>query len=102
MSYNIRRSYARDQLRKQMIAREEPCHICGMPIDYSLPAGDPMSFEMDEVVPVSRLPLEQRRAAACDPENVKAAHRICNQKRGNRMVDELKGNALPIVRTRLW
>lgn len=102
MSYNIRRSYARDQLRKQMIAREEPCHICGRAINYSLSAGEPMSFEMDEVVPVSRLPLEQRRAAACDPENVKAAHRICNQKRGNRMMDELKGNALPIVRTRLW
>ena len=102
MSYNIRRSYARDQLRKQMIAREEPCHLCGMPIDYSLPAGDPMSFEMDEVIPVSRLPHEQRRAAACDPANVKAAHRICNQKRGNRMMNELKGNALPIVRTRLW
>lgn len=102
MSYNIRRSYARDQLRKQMIAREEPCHICGRAINYSLSAGEPMSFEMDEVVPVSRLPLEQRRAAACDPENVRAAHRICNQKRGNRMMDELKGNALPIVRTRLW
>lgn len=102
MSYNIRRSYARDQLRKQMIAREEPCHICGRAINYSLSAGEPMSFEMDEVVPVSRLPLEQRRAAACDPENVKAAHRICNQKRGNRMMNELKGNALPIVRTRLW
>ena len=26
-----------------------PCAICGMPIDYDLPAGDPMSFEVDEI-----------------------------------------------------
>lgn len=30
-----------------------PCAIRGADIDYSLPAGHPMNFEVDEVVPVS-------------------------------------------------
>lgn len=102
MARNVRSSYARQQLRKQMITQEMPCHICGMPIDYSLPAGDPMSFEMDEVIPVSRLPLEQRRAAAADPSNVKPAHRICNQKRSNKLMSELKEKQAIIRRSRAW
>lgn len=77
---NPRRSNGarRDKLRRQVAAEGLPCHLCGLPIDYSLPAGDPMSYELDEIVPVSK---------GGDPfsrENVAPAHRICNQKRGNR------------------
>ena len=70
---------ARRKLRARLRAEGRPCHICGQPIDYSLPAGHPWSFEVDEIVPVSRggSPLDYR--------NVGAAHRICNQRRGNRM-----------------
>lgn len=99
---NIRNSHAREQLRKLMKERQEPCHICGMPIDYSLPARHPLSFEMDEVIPVSRLPKEQRKAAACDPANVRPAHRICNEHRGNKLMNELHGNSAPIARSRAW
>ena len=102
MGNNIRRSHARDMLRKQMIAQGLPCHICGMPIDYSLPPRHPMSFEMDELIPISRLPVEQRKAAACDPANVKPAHKICNQHKSNKLMHELKGTSLPIKRTRNW
>ena len=99
---NPRRSYARDKLRERMKAAGEPCHLCGRPIDYSLPARDPWSFEMDEVVPVSRLPEEMRKAAACDPNNCKPAHRRCNQRKSNRMPGDEGAKGLSVVRTRDW
>lgn len=99
---NVRRSYARDKLRERVRSMGLPCHLCGRPIDYSLPAGHPMSFELDEVTPVSRLPEHQRKAAACDPSNVAPAHRICNQRKGNRMDGDEGAHGLPIRRTRDW
>lgn len=62
-------------LRKQ----ELPCHICELDIDYSLPAGNPLCFECDELVPVSLggSPIQR--------DNVGPAHRCCNEWRGNRM-----------------
>lgn len=77
---NPRRSNGarRDALRRRVRAMGLPCHICGKPIDYDLPPGDPMAYELDELVPVSR------GGDPLDPDNVAPAHRICNQKRGNR------------------
>ncbi len=105
MTRNVRRSYARDKLRQSIKRQGLPCHICGLPIDYSLPAGHPMSYELDELVPVSRLPYEQRKAAACDPSNVAPAHRRCNQRKGNRMATDAGLNAAkaaPIAHSRQW
>lgn len=79
-----------------------PCHLCGRPIDYSLPAGDPWSYELDELVPIARLPREQRRAAACDPANVAPAHRICNERKGSRMPGDKAARGLPVRRSGRW
>lgn len=49
-----------------------PCWICGLPIDYGAPQGDPRAMECDELVPVSR------GGSPFDRENVAAAHRCCN------------------------
>ena len=87
---------ARRKLRARLRAEGRPCHICGMPIDYGLPAGDPWSFEVDELVPVSR------GGDPLDYSNVDAAHRICNQRRGNRMDGDEGAKGLPIVRSRLF
>lgn len=73
---------ARNALRRRIAAMGAPCHLCGQPIDYSLPAGHPLSFELDELIPLAVLPPEQRAAAAIDPRNVAPAHRICNERRG--------------------
>lgn len=57
------------------------CYICGRPIDYSLRAPDPMSFVVDETIPVCR---------GGDPyswSNTHAAHRWCNQVKGARSLD---------------
>lgn len=87
--------------RRKVVAwlrvQERPCHICGRPIDYSLPAGDPYSFECDEIVPVSK------GGSPYDRANVDAAHRRCNQKRGNKPIGwrPPKG-ATPRVTSRRW
>ena len=70
--------HARRQAREWLRAQGLPCHICGRAIDYSLPARHPMSFEVDEYIPVSR------GGSPYDRSNLRAAHRICNERRGNR------------------
>lgn len=74
----------RRAIRARWRAIGDPCHLCGKPIDYSLPAGHPMSFEVDEIVPVSK---------GGDPlrfENTQPAHRCCNQRKGNGRFDGSK------------
>jgi hypothetical protein len=91
MANNPRRrnGNARDKLRRWLASQGNPCALCGGAIDYSLPAGDPMSFEMDEIIPVSRYKLggyATPEQCALDRENVQAVHRICNQRRGNAII----------------
>lgn len=85
MSSNARtkNGSARRRLRLWLKAQGRPCWICGAPIDYSLPAGHPYSFEVDELVPVSK------GGSPIDRSNVDASHRACNQWRGNKDVAEV-------------
>lgn len=76
----------RRKLRARLKAQGLPCALCGKPIDYTLPARHPMSFEVDEIVPVSRYReggYSSPEQCALDPSNLRPAHRICNQRRGN-------------------
>ena len=83
--------------RKRLKAEGRGCWICrafGRPdaIDYSLPPGHPMSFEMDELVPVSKFWLggyPTPEACALDYSNNDATHRRCNNWRKNKTVDEV-------------
>lgn len=89
--------HARRQVREWLKAQGLPCHICGMAIDYSLPAGDPMSFEVDEIVPVSK------GGSPTDKRNVAPAHRICNQRRGNKDINhQVTPRELPCWTSREW
>lgn len=71
--------HRRRQLRRWLAAQGGPCALCGGEIDYTLPAGHPLAFEVDEIVPVSR------GGDPLDRDNVQPAHRICNERKGNRM-----------------
>jgi len=68
--------HRRRVLRKRIKSLGLPCAICGKPIDYSLPAGHPMSYELDEIVPVAL------GGDPLDESNVQPAHRICNERKG--------------------
>lgn len=69
------------------------CHICHGklgPIHYDEPSDykHPLSFVVDEIIPVSRwkeFGYESPRAAAEDFGNLAAAHYICNQRKSNRL-----------------
>ena len=83
--------------RARIMAEGRPCWICeafGRPaaIDYSLPAGHPMAFELDELIPVSRYQTggyASPEACAADYRNLAAAHRCCNQWRSNKSVQRV-------------
>jgi 5-methylcytosine-specific restriction endonuclease McrA len=69
-----RRTLARARLRREA----GPCHICGLPIDYTLITPDPMSFELDHLKSKDRYP-----ELAFDPRNHKPSHRQCNRAKSN-------------------
>ncbi len=78
---------ARDRLRQRWRSLGEPCALCGRPIDYSLgmvtdprtgrTRPHPMSFVVDEVVPVSM------GGSPLSMDNTRPAHWICNARRGD-------------------
>lgn len=85
---------ARVKLRERLKAEGRPCGLCGGAIDYALPAGHPMSFEVDEIVPVSK------GGSPIDWDNVQAAHRCCNQRKGNKVGYGRPADQLP--HSRCW
>lgn len=68
------RAYRRATARLR--ANSSVCWICGLQIDLDLPYTDAMSFTADHVVPRSK--------GGSLLGELKAAHRSCNSKRGNR------------------
>jgi len=81
----VKRNSTTRDMHRARIARDKPaCHICGRPIDYSLPHLDPMSFVVDHVMPLAK-------GGPDTLDNKKAAHRECNSKKRARIV-------APIVR----
>ena len=84
---NLRRKH-----RARMKAIGAPCGICGGkfgPIHYDEPsdAAHPLSFVIDEILPVSRYEeygYASKAAAAQDWNNLQPAHYICNLEKGNK------------------
>ena len=79
--------------RARFQAMGSPCGICNGrlgPIHYDEPsdAAHPLSFVIDEIIPISRAVqhgYESRAAAAQDWLNLQAAHYCCNQAKGARI-----------------
>jgi 5-methylcytosine-specific restriction endonuclease McrA len=60
------------------------CQLCGEPIDMTLKSPDPGSATIDHIIPF-------RRGGTDEPDNVQAAHRRCNFKKGRRLPEERSG-----------
>ena len=73
----------RDQFRRVCQGEDEPCHLCGNPIDYQAPRG-PRAFHLDHFVPVS-----VDESLALEWSNFRASHSLCNDRRGAREVTDL-------------
>jgi 5-methylcytosine-specific restriction endonuclease McrA len=76
--------HRRRQVCKQVYAEEDICIICGSPVDKSITCDwqgkpHPLRPEVHEVIPVSR------GGSPTERSNCHLAHRICNEKQGNRL-----------------
>ena len=90
--------YANGAFRRKMRARLKAmgaaCGICGGalgPIDYDAPSdhAHPLSFVIDERIPVSRwheFGYPSPEACAQDVHNLQAAHWICNSRKGDKLM----------------
>lgn len=92
------KSGRRRKYRERFKAMQAPCGICkgrlGV-IHYDEPSDSkhPLSFVIDEVVPISRWQeagYTSAAAAADDFTNLQAAHYICNQIKSNKINFSLK------------
>ena len=86
--------------RTRLRAMGDVCHICGKPIHYDEPSDSkhPLSFVVDEIIPVSRwkeFGYDSPRAVAEDFNNLAPAHYVCNQKKSNHTMEELTRIAKP-------
>lgn len=89
--------HRRREIRKWLMATQDVCALCGKPIDKTLKTPHPMSFEVDEIVPVSR------GGDPLDRGNVQASHRECNRRKSNlRQGRKPSSKTLPIPRSREW
>lgn len=90
------------QARKRAIASKEPiCALCHKWIDVTIPCKDPatgafnpLSVEVDHIVPLARGGLPY------DIDNLQLSHSVCNRKKGSRMASDYLGddvvNPVPI------
>ena len=90
----------RRKCRARFKAMGAPCGICGGrlgEIHYDEPSDSkhPLSFVIDEKIPVSRwneFGYASAEAVVLDWNNLQAAHWICNAKKSNKIVLNNRGN----------
>jgi 5-methylcytosine-specific restriction endonuclease McrA len=80
----FRSAYERN--RKIVLAGSEYCAICGMPLDKRKKFPDPMSPTVDHIIPIAK------GGHPFSPDNLQAAHLICNQVKGSKTTIEMNGD----------
>jgi len=68
--------------RKTILATQDTCAICGMPVDKSLPSHDPMSACVDHIIPVSK------GGHPSALSNLQLAHWTCNRQKSDKLYSE--------------
>lgn len=104
--------WRRQQVVARVLAAYDTCHLCGRPVDKSLPPGLPGSPEVDEIIPVSK------GGSPYLFSNCRLAHRWCNRVRSNHSVEwarehikqtfeqghtaDLKATSMPLTTSGDW
>lgn len=83
-----RSTTTRDQHRKAIRRTKPPCGICELPIDYALRSPDPMSFEVDHIIPFGPNPTPERIAELDVLSNKQASHRACNRAKWHKIAED--------------
>src|SRR3546814_1352433 len=84
--FTNRNSAQRERDRRTIAKTGAGCWICGKPIDYTLKTLDPLSYEVDHVVPLSSAKNDSERDRHDTLANKRASHRACNRKHRARKV----------------
>lgn len=105
-SSNVRYQFAseRRKQRKRLRSIYSHCPKCGIELDWVHPYL-PNSAEVDEIIPISKIPMELRGRAAVDPSNLQVLCRKCNKLKGNKLpMREVQEpiKAEPIKTSRSW
>ena len=74
---HLRPTTQRNRDRERLRRTGAPCHICGLPIDYSLKWPDPQSFVADHVQALARGGDDRIT-------NKLAAHKVCNERKSTK------------------
>ena len=89
----------RREIRRWLMHTQDTCALCGKPIDKTLKTPHPMSAEVDEIIPVSK------GGSPYDRDNVQLVHRICNQRKGNKIYrggERVPASAKPLPTSMEW
>ena len=104
-SSNVRYQFAseRRKQRKRLRAIYSHCPACGVELDWQHPYL-PNSAEVDEIIPISKLPKEIRGRAAVDPSNLQVLCRRCNKAKGNKLPPKayVEAPREPVKTSRKW
>ena len=92
MSTSPRSTTIRDRDRKAIARTKPPCGICEGELDYSLPYLDPLSYEVDHIIPLAR-------GGADELANKQASHRACNRAKWHRLPEDDQPRAFVTDRT---
>ena len=95
-----RSTTTRDRDRAAIRRTKPPCGICEQPIDYTLKSPDPMSFEVDHIVPLASARTPDERAALDALNNKQATHRVCNRAKWKAMPGDLAPRTF--ITSRSW
>ena len=76
-----RSTTARDRDRAAIRRTKPPCGICEQEIDYDLKSPDPMSFEVDHIIPLAK-------GGPDDLANKQASHRKCNRAKWDKLAED--------------
>ena len=75
-----------DKNKRRIMAEQDICALCGMPVDKHLKFPHPMSATIDHIIPVSK------GGHPADYSNLQLAHLICNQVKSTKLtIEENKG-----------
>lgn len=68
------------KMRQRVLSTEDTCGMCGRPVDTTLGPGYDGSPEVDHIIPL------ERGGHPLDRKNLVLMHRLCNRKKGDRIV----------------
>lgn len=88
-----RSTTVRDRDRKAIARTKPPCGICEGEIDYTLASPDPMSYEVDHIIPLAKGGLDVLA-------NKQASHRACNRSKWHNLPED--STPRQFITERVW